>query len=64
MDKFYLYFLRGAVGEFSVILIINYFFILLHKFKLHNLIYNYLKFQTCITDDQSFVMPYVNFYAI
>ena len=52
--------LRGVVGEFSVTLIINYFFILLHKFNLHNLIYNYLKFQTRITDDQSFIMTYVN----
>ena len=32
--------LRGAVGEFSVNLIKKYFFILLHQFNLHNLIYN------------------------
>ena len=31
---------------------------------LHNLIYDSLKFQTCVTDVQSFMRPYVNFYAI
>ena len=53
--------LRGAMGE---ILFKNYFFILLHKFNLHNLIYDFLKFQTSVTDVQSFIRPYINFYAI
>ena len=52
------------MGEISVILGKNYFFMLLHKFNLHNIIYDYLKFQTSITDVQSFIRPYVNFYAI
>ena len=52
------------MGEISVILVKNYFFILLHKFNQHNLIYDSLKFQTSISDVQSFIRPYVNFYAI
>ena len=53
--------LRGAMGESLVILVKNYFFILLHKFNLHNLIYDSLKFQISITDVQSFIRSYVNF---
>ena len=56
--------LRGAVGKISVSLVINSFFILLHKFNLHNLIYDSLKFQISVTDVQSFIRTYVNFYAI
>ena len=52
------------MGEISVNLVKNYFFILLHKFNLHNLIYDSLKFQTSVTDVQLFIRPYVNFYAI
>ena len=52
--------IKGAMGDISVILVKNYFFILLHKFNLHNLIYDFLKFQNSDTDVQS----YVNFYAI
>ena len=36
--------LREAMGESAVILVKNYFFILLHKFNLHNHIYDSLKF--------------------
>ena len=56
--------LREAMGEISVILVKNYFFMLLHKFNLHNLIYDSLKFLTSVTDVQSFIRPYVNFYTI
>ena len=52
------------MDEISVILVKNYFFILLHKFNLYNLIYDFLKFQNSDTDVQSFIRPYVNFYAI
>ena len=52
------------MGESSVILVKNYFLILLHKFNLHNLIYDSLKFQISVSDVQSFIRPYVNFYAI
>ena len=52
------------MGEISVILVKNYFFMLLHKFNLHNLINYSVKFQTSVTDVQSFMRPYVNFYAI
>ena len=52
------------MSEISVILVKNYFFMLLHKFNLHNLIYDSLKFQTSVADVQSFIRPYVNFYAI
>ena len=52
---------KGAMDE---ILVKKYFFILLHKFNLHNLIYDFLKFQNSDTDVQSFIRPYVNFYAI
>ena len=54
------------MGEISVILVKNYFFMLLHKFNLRNLIYDSLKFQTSVTDVQSFIRPHVglNFYAI
>ena len=51
------------MGKISVILVKNYFFMLLHKFNLHNLIYNSLKFQTSITNVQSFIRPYVNLYT-
>ena len=37
---------KGAIGEISVILVKNYFFMLLHTFNLHNPIYDSLKFQT------------------
>ena len=53
--------LRGAMGESSIILVKNYFFIILHKFNLHNLVYDSLKFETSITAVQSFIRPYVNF---
>ena len=56
--------LRGPMGEISVILVKNYFFMLLYKFNLRNLIYDSLKFQTSVTDVQSFMRPHVNFYAI
>ena len=52
------------MGEILVILFKNYFFMLLHKFNLHNLIYDSLKFQTSVTDFQSSIRPYVIFYAI
>ena len=52
------------MGEISVILVKNYYFILLHKFNLHDLIYDSLKFQTSVTDVQSFIRLYVNFEAI
>ena len=54
------------MGEISVILVKNDFFMLLHKFNLHNLIYDYLKLQTSVrpTDVQSFIRPFINFYAI
>ena len=52
------------MGEISVISVKNYFFMLLDKFNLDNLIYDSLKFQTSITDVQSFIRPYVNLYAI
>ena len=51
------------MGEISFVLVKNYFFILLYKFNLHNLIYDSLKFQTSVTDVQSFIRPYVNFNA-
>ena len=51
-------------GEISVIFVKNYFFMLLHKFNLHNLIYDSLKFQTFVTDVQSLIRPHVNLYAI
>ena len=54
----------GAMGKISVILVKNYFFVLLHKFNLHNLVYDSLKFQISVTDVQSFIRRYVNFYAI
>ena len=54
----------GSMGEISVILVENNFFMLLHKFNLHNLIYDSLKFQNFITVVQSFIGPYVNFFAI
>ena len=57
-------YLTGAMGEISIILDKNYFFILLHKFNLHNLIYDSLKFQTSVTDVQSFLRPHVNLYVI
>ena len=44
--------LRGVMGEISVILVKNYFFMWLHKFNLHNLIYDSLKFQTSVTGVQ------------
>ena len=56
--------LRGAMGGISVILVKNHFLILLNKFDLHTIIYDSLKFQTCITVLQSFIRPYVNFCAI
>ena len=46
------------------ILVKNYFFMLLHKFNLHNLIYDSLKFQNSDTDVQPFIRPYVNLCAI
>ena len=52
------------MSEISVILVKNYFFMLLQKFNLPNLIYDSLKFQTSSTDVQSYIRPYVNFYAI
>ena len=55
--------IKGTMGEISVILAKHYFFILLNKFNIY-LIYGSLKFQTSITDVQSFIMRYVNFYAI
>ena len=52
------------MGWISVILVKNHLFILLNKFNLHTIIYDSVKFQTSITDLQSFIRPYVNFYAI
>ena len=60
----YLKLLRGAMGEISVTLVKNFYFILFHKFNIHKLIYDYMKFQTYVTEVQSFMRPYVNFYAI
>ena len=54
----------GGMGKISVILVKNYFFMFLHKFNLHNLIYDSLKFQTSIINVQSFIRPFVNFYTI
>ena len=41
------------MDKISVILVKNYFFILLHKFNLYNLICDSLKFQTSITNVHS-----------
>ena len=41
------------MGEILVILVNNYFSMLLHKFNLYNLIYDSLKFQASNADVQS-----------
>ena len=56
--------LRREMGEFSVILVKNHIFILLHKFNLQILIYTSLKLQTSNTVVQSFIRTYVNLCAI
>ena len=58
------YGLRGAKADISTILVKNHFFILLHKFIILNLIYEFLKFESSIAEVKSFIMPHVKFCAI
>ena len=57
--------MHGAVtGEKGGILVKNHIYNLLLKFNIHNLIYDFLKFQISSADVESFIRLHVNFYAI